>query len=132
MIKKAISLVCIATFFCAVPAFSYQREKQQSRSVEQQPVPSGASEETNGGDGNGLLIASYAFIGLGSAAAIAGSAIATASSKKTLGVIVGSSGAALGLAGSFMLLFAARKSYGLAPKIDPANNSYGLIFAANF
>lgn len=131
MTKKIAAVVCLFTMFCASPALSYQREARSNQDTQEEARPEPIPEERN--RGYGLMIAGYTMIGLGGAAAIAGSAIATASSSRRLtGVIVGSSGAAIGLAGSLMLLFSSHEKYSITPQIDPIKNQYGLAFAANF
>lgn len=130
MTKKIAAVACIIAMFCASPVFSYQRDVRSNQNEQDESGPSPVPEERGGG--RGLMIAGYTMIGLGGAAAIAGSALAMTNSKRTAGIIVGSSGAAIGLAGSIMLLFSAHDGYAIAPQIDPIKNQYGLAFAANF
>ncbi|MFA5811777.1 MAG: hypothetical protein WC956_05545 [bacterium] len=144
MHKKLISLICISMIFLASPAFAYKRDTgpepqggQQEGSTQQAPAQqSQASGDDYGyesGKGRGLVIAGYVLLVAGGMAAIAGSTIAAASDNhRTLGAIVGGSGAAVSLAGTLMVVFGGSSGYALGPVIDPKHETYGLALAANF
>jgi len=146
MMKRVISVICLLSVLFALPVYAYKRDvpsretvttEEEGGSTAGEPQQEKIKEEDysyGGGSGHGMVIAGYIFIGLGSAAAIAGSTILTATDKNLTGAIVSASGAALGLTGTMFLIFGSREEsyYGLGPSVDPANKSYGLAFSGNF
>jgi len=130
---KFIITTCIASILFASPAFAYKREAPPKGETEESEPQQVTREEYDYSYGrSGLVTAGYVFIALGGAAAIAGSTIAVATDKRLAGTIVGATGAALGLTGSFMILFGGQSGYALAPTIDPVHKTYGLTLAKNF
>lgn len=138
--KKFIAVSCIATILFASLAFAYKRDvsvksesdQTQTEGSEQEPQQAPQEEYNYGSGGHGLFTAGYVCIAAGGAAAIAGTIIITGTDKRLTGVIVEGSGAALALAGTLMIVFGERSNYALAPTVNPAHNTYGLSFAANF
>lgn len=143
------AIICIAVIVFASPAFAYKRDVPSKKVTTEEsqagePVQKGDEEaaeevqETIEEDysyqprGSGLVTTGYIFIGLGSAAAIAGSTIITATDKNITGAIISGGGAALALAGSMMILFGSREGYAVAPVVDPKSGTYGIAAAANF
>jgi hypothetical protein len=150
MNKPLISLICIIAVFAASPAFAYKRDmgsaqpataEQQAPSAPETPAAPQAPWDQGSGDdygygtdkGQGVVTAGYVLVIIGGMAAIAGSTLLAADDdQRTLGAIIGGSGAALSLGGSLMIAFGGQSSYAVGPRIDPATKSYGLAMAANF
>lgn len=128
MMKLFTAAICIVTILFASPAFAYKRDAKKG--APQQERQQGYNYDYGGG--HGLMTMGYVFIALGGAAAIAGTTIVTATDKRLAGAIVGGSGAALGLAGTLMIIFGEHGGYALAPAIDPTHRSYGLAMAGKF
>ena len=138
MMKLFTAVICITTIVFASPAFAYKRDVQPKSDTETQEAPSQEQYkydykyESGGGSGRGLMMAGYVCLALGGAAAIAGTTIVTATDKRLAGAIVGASGAALGLAGTLMIVFGGESGYGLGPSVDPSHGTYGLAMAGKF
>lgn len=141
MMKKIVAFVCIFTFLAVSQVLAYKRDvpKQQTQDETATEEPQQETKEKHedysyGGGHSGMAIAGYIFIAMGSAAAIAGSTILTATDKNMTGAIVSASGAALGLAGTLFLVFGSHgSSYGaVGPAVDPAKDTYGLAFSGKF
>lgn len=137
MIKLFTVAICAVTILFASPAFAYKRDvgpKNETETEEGAPQqqPEEYKYESGGGGGRGLLTMGYVCIALGGAAAIAGTTIVTASDKHLTGAIVGGAGAALGLAGTLMIVFGEQSSYGVGPTVNPSHGTYGLAMAGKF
>jgi hypothetical protein len=142
MIKKLMAIICIVTMLLSSTVFAYTRDVPSKESSEeetpaqeyrQQQAPQQPYQYEESG-GSGVETMGYVFIAMGGAAAITGSTLAIATDKRLAGAIVGGAGAALGLAGSLMIMLGSshHSYYGVSPTIDPLHQTYGLTLAANF
>ncbi len=154
---RFVSIFCLATILFSPAAFAYDRSNQgysvaQADDEEYQagvpPDDEGVSEEkkakdiereiyegSGGGDGggrSGAVIGGYVLIAVGGMAAIAGSTIIAATDKNVLGASIAAGGAAMGLAGSLMIMLGSRSGYAVGPAVDPSSGSYGLALAKRF
>ncbi len=133
MARKLVALLCLLTLLWALPASAYKRDAsfpdQEESSEEPAEQPASVSPPSFGVSGS--HVAGYLMIGVGGAAAIAGSTIVATTHKNVLGASIGAGGAVLSLVGSLLLMMTP-SGYALAPQIDPEHQSYGLAVAANF
>lgn len=127
--RKLVALLCLLTLFWALPASAYKRDASLSDQEESSEEPAPVSPPSFGVSGS--HVAGYLMIGVGGAAAIAGSTIVATTHKNVLGASIGAGGAVLSLVGSLLLMMTP-SGYALAPQIDPEHQSYGLAVAANF
>jgi len=151
MKNKAAAALCIFSILFPSSAFAYSRGSQgygeiqaeetevetgAQAETEAEEMPSGEIQETEEPPEvpgmSGTVIGGYVLITVGGLAAIAGSTIITASNKDTLGAIVLGSGAAMGLAGSLMIMLGSRSGYAVGPAVDPASGTYGVVVAKRF
>jgi len=146
--KKLMVIFCIISFIFSLPAFAYKKEthpKSSGAQKKQEEQVQTSEEKTEKKDeeeiedvytykrpGSKLITTGYIFIGVGSAAAIVGSTMITATDKDITGAIISGSGAMLALAGSMMVLFGSHEGYAFGPMINPKRGAYGIAVAANF
>ncbi len=148
MIRSLLAVTCVLTMLITSTAYAYKKDTYKSSNssdildiMEEQPEApedtpgekEGESDEEdypNGGP-SGMMIGGYVLIALGGMAAIAGSTILMTTDKNLLGASISAGGAAVGLAGSMMLIFGSR-SVAVGPTIDPKTGTYGVMVAKRF
>ena len=145
----AVAAILVAVSVVAAPAQAYKRDvpREPSAGQEEAPLPQpqhapdeGQQETREREDegmgappnGRGTVIGGYVLLTIGGLAAIGGSTMIAAMNNDTWGIIVSSSGAALSLGGTLMILLGQGSGYALGPQIDPAHQHYGLVLAKKF
>ncbi len=143
MTKRFMALFIAASMLFAQTAFGYKRDappKNGSGNItaeepNDEPAKEGSSDDEYQHErkGEGMITAGYVLLAAGSAAAIAGGTLITATNKDLTGAIISAGGAVMGLAGSMLIIFGSRSGgYAVAPSVDPARGTYGLAMAGNF
>ena len=157
--KKIAAVICLMSILVPSSSFAYSRSSQGYSNVDSQEAEwqttegskersaeeaqrelEGKSEHQPPRAPEGELesrmsttaILGYVMITVGGLAAIGGSTILATTSKRTLGASIAAGGAAVGLAGSMMLMFGQRRTYGVSPAIDPESGTYGVVLAKRF
>lgn len=140
MTKRFMALFIAASMLFASSAFGYKRDAPPKNDItaeepNDEPAKEGSSDDESQHErkGEGMITAGYVLLAAGSAAAIAGGTLITATNKDLTGAIISAGGAVMGLAGSMLIIFGSRSGgYAVAPSVDPARGTYGLAMSGNF